>query len=153
MSERPDGPARSARSAGPGLIDLILQMIGAAGRLVQGEIALAKAEAVQSLEDLVRAVIKLMVAAILAIGGLNLLAGAAVQGLIAAGLKPVWAYLAVGGGLLALALILTLLASRQIKRARLAPARSLDRMRRDAETLKSMVTPNGKPDPNRDTQP
>ncbi len=142
MTDRVDG------SAEPGLIDLLLGMISAMGRLVQGEIALAKAEAVQSLQDAMRAVIKLMVAAILAIGGLNLLAGAAVQGLIAAGLKPVWAYLAVGGGLLVLALTLALLASRQFNRARLAPARSLDRMRRDAETLKSMVTPNGQPDPN-----
>lgn len=147
MTDRFDG------SAGPGLFDLILQMISAMGRLVQGEIALAKVEAVQSLQDVVRAVIKLLVAAILAIGGLNLLAGAAVQGLIVAGLKPVWACLTVGGSLLALALILALLASRQFKRAKLAPPRSLDRMRRDAETLKSMVTPNGQPEPNDQARP
>ena len=147
MTDQDDG------SAGPGLVDLILQMFSAMGRLVQGEIALAKAEAVQSLQDVVRAVITLMVAAILAIGGLNLLAGAAVQGLITAGLKQVWAYLTVGGTLLALALILALVASRQFRRARLAPARSLDRMRRDAETLKSMVTPNGQADPNQKAQP
>lgn len=147
MTNRLDG------SAGRGLVDLILEVFSALGRLVQGEIALAKAEARQSLQDVVRAVIKLLVAAILAIGGLNLLAGAAVQGLIATGLKPVWAYLAVGGGLLALALILALLASQQFKRAKLAPARRLDRMRRGAETLKTMVTPNGQPDPNDHAQP
>lgn len=110
-------------------------------RLVQGEIALARAEAERGLRDITKAVAFVVVAAILAITALNVLSGAAIAGLVALGLTPVWATLAVGIGLAVLAYALLQYALTLMKPSNLAPKRSFANLRRDADALKSMVTP------------
>lgn len=119
---------------------LVGDVVSGFARLVRGEFALATAEAKRSLSDATSALFKLAIAAFLAITGLNVLAGAAVAGLVAAGLSPFWAGLAVGVGVLAVAYILAQMALSRLKPSNLAPKRVMANLRQDAETLKSMVT-------------
>ena len=141
-----DHPHRPAGDSPAGLVG---DVVAGFARLVRGEFALASAEAKRSLGDATSALLKLIVAAILAITGLNLLAGAAVAGLIAAGLSPLLASFLVGAGVLVLAYILVQIGLAQIKPANLAPKRVMANLRQDAQTLKSMVmsdaTPNHRP--------
>ena len=127
------------RPAGDSPAGLVGDVVAGFARLVRGEFALASAEAKRSLADATSALLKLILAAILAITGLNVLAGAAVAGLITAGLSPLLASLAVGCGVLVLAYILVQIGLAQIKPSNLAPKRMMTNLRQDAQTLKSMV--------------
>ena len=129
----------SHRTTGESPAGLVGDVVAGFARLVRGEFALATAEAKRSISDATSALLKLVIAAILAITGLNVLAGAAVAGLVAIGLSPFWASLAVGVGALAVAYILVQIAMSQLKPSNLAPKRVMANLRQDAETLKSMV--------------
>lgn len=84
----------------------LFRVVSAAGGLLSTEAALAKAEAKQAAGDVVRGLVMLLVAAVISMVALNMLAMAGVDALIWAGLTPGWARLAMGGGLLVIALIL-----------------------------------------------
>lgn len=86
------------------LAGLFADVIEGVSRLIRGEIALAKAEAKLAVSQASRAAAQIAVAAIVGIVGLNVLAGAAVAGLVALGLAPGWSALIVGVVLLLLAL-------------------------------------------------
>lgn len=86
------------------LLALLRDAVAAALRLVQGEVALARAEAAQTLARARRGALMLAVALGAGLIGLNLLAQAAVAGLVAAGLPPPWALLATAAAALCLAL-------------------------------------------------
>lgn len=130
---------RSDRTSRDSSTDLLGDVVSGVARLVRGELALARAEAKRSIGDATSALAKLVIAAILAITALNVLSGAAVAGLVALGLSPLWASLAVGAGLLLLAFALMQIASAQMKPSNLAPNRMMANLRQDAETLKTMV--------------
>lgn len=132
-----DGPHRSSENPASLLGDVVAGL----GRLVKGEIALAKAEAKRSVQDATSAIVKLVIAAILAITALNVLAGAAVAGVVELGLSPFWASLLVGVVLLLIAGGVLQYALHLLKPSNLAPRRSFDNLRRDAETLKTMGEP------------
>ena len=127
------------RPAGENPAGLVTDVVTGLARLVQGEIELARAEVARSLRDAAAAVGKLVIAAILGITAVNVLAGAAVAGLVALGLSPVWASVVVGGILLLLAFGTLQFALSVLRPANLAPKRIFPNLRRDAETLKSMV--------------
>lgn len=76
---------------------LVMQITGAAMRLVQGEIALRKAEAREIALIVIRAVIFIVIGLVLALLGLGQLTEAAHAGLVQAGLSPVRASIATGG--------------------------------------------------------
>lgn len=130
-------PSQSGTGDSP--VGLVGDVVAGFTRLVRGEFALARAEATRSLGDATSAIGKLIIAAILAITALNVLAGAAVAGLVVAGLTPLWASVAVGAGLLVIAYILVQIGLNQLNPANLAPKRMMANLRQDAETLKSMV--------------
>ncbi len=130
---------RSDRTARDSSADLLSDVVSGVARLVRGELALARAEAKRSIGDATSALTKLVIAAILGITALNVLSGAAVAGLVALGLSPLWASVAVGAGLLLLAFALMQIGSAQLKPANLAPKRMMANLRQDAETLKTMV--------------
>lgn len=130
---------RSDRTARDSSADLLSDVVSGVARLVRGELALARAEAKRSIGDATSALAKLVIAAILGITALNVLSGAAVAGLVALGLSPLWASVAVGAGLLLLAFALMQIGSAQLKPANLAPKRMMANLRQDAETLKTMV--------------
>lgn len=130
---------RSDRTASDSSADLLSDVVSGVARLIRGELALARAEAKRSLGDATSALAKLVIAAILGITALNVLSDAAVAGLVALGLSPLWASVAVGVGLLLLAFALMQIGSAQLKPSNLAPKRMMANLRQDAETLKTMV--------------
>ena len=83
---------------------LLSDVVTGLGRLLQGELRLARAEAAAGLKTAGAGLVKLALALVAGLVGLNTLAGAAVAGLVAAGLGPAVAAVAVGLGLCALAL-------------------------------------------------
>lgn len=127
------------KTTGESPVSLLGDVVTGFARLLRGELALARAEAKRSLGDAVSGVGKLAIAAILAVTALNVLAGAAVAALVAAGLAPIWASVLVGVGLLLLAFAIVQIASAQLKPSNLAPKRVMANLRHDTETLKSMV--------------
>lgn len=131
------GPARPR--AGDPPAGLLADVVGGFARLVRGEIALARAEAERSLREAARAIACLVVAVVLGITGLNVLAGAAVAGLVALGLSPLLASAILGAGLTLLALGYVQYGLSLLSPSNLAPRRTWWNLRRDAETLKDMV--------------
>jgi len=123
--------------AGPG--GMLADVLAKVTRLVQGELALARAEAAERLEALRRALVQLVIAAVLGITAINLLAAAAVAAVARLGLGPSWASVVVGGIVLLLALGVARQASRLLREAGKAPGRSAASIKRDFETLQTMV--------------
>lgn len=118
---------------------MLADVLAKVTRLVQGELALARAEAAERLEALRRALVQLLVAAVLGITAINLLAAAAVAAVARLGLGPSWASVVVGGIVLLLALGVARQASRLLREAGKAPGRSAASIKRDVETLQTMV--------------
>lgn len=126
----PEAPGRGA---------LIADVLAGISRLVQGEMALARAEAAERLSDLRRSVVQIAVAAILGITAINVLAGAAVAVAVLLGLPPLWATLLVGAVLLLLAFGFAQHAASLMRDAGKAPVRSADSVKRDLEVIQTMV--------------
>jgi hypothetical protein len=118
------------------LIGDVLQRLS---RLVRGEVALAKAEVEESLRSAARGVVMLVVALVLALVGLNVLAAALVAALAEAGLGPAWSALIVGGIAMVIAVILALVGKNALNPENLAPTRTAENVRRDAEMIKEIV--------------
>jgi len=114
-------------------------VLAGVSRLVQGELALARAEAAERLDALRQSAVQAALAVVLGITAINVLAGAAVAGVIALGLSPIWAMLLVGGILLLLALGFAQHAARLLSDAGSKPKLSVTSVRRDVETLQTMV--------------
>ncbi|WP_112308769.1 phage holin family protein [Pseudogemmobacter bohemicus] len=96
---------------------LVLQIAGAAMRLLRGEIALRKAEAREIGLILARALVIILVGLVLALLGLGQLADAGHAALVMAGLAPVWASLLIGIALCLVAAGLIWWQLRRIRRA------------------------------------
>ena len=137
---------RSHTSGGESPASLLGDVFQGFTRLITGEIALARAEAERSLRDAAKAIGLFAVAAIIAIAALNVLSGAAVAGVVRLGLPPHWAAVVVGAALFAAAAGLAYYAKRLLQPVNPGPGRSYENLRRDAETLKSMVTPSAPAD-------
>jgi Putative Actinobacterial Holin-X, holin superfamily III len=116
---------------------LVSDAVAGFGRLVEGELRLARAEVRQAVKDAQRGLVRLAVAAVLAVAGLNVLAAAAVAGLVAAGLGAAAAGLIVALATLAIAVVLVLSARSSLDPARFWPRRALHGLRRDAKAVSS----------------
>ena len=126
-----------------GLTGLFTEVLSGVGRLVQGELRLARAEAADSLRSVGSGLAKLAGAAVVALVGLNVLAGAAVGALAQAGLGPVWAATVVGLGLALLALVLALAGRSALRRPGRKHGRFLDSLRRDAQAVQAGLKTEG----------
>jgi hypothetical protein len=124
---------------GPGT--LIADVLAGVSRLVQGELALARAEATERLQSAKQAVVQVVVAAVLGITAINLLAAGAVAALVAFGMSTLWASVTVGVVLLLLALGFAQHAARLLRAAGEPPRRAAASLRRDVEILQTMVKP------------
>ena len=127
---------------GPGA--MFADVVAGVIRLVKGELALARAEAVERVISARRALVQVVIAAILVIAAINLLAAAAVLGLSSLGLSLLLATCVVGVVVLLIALGIGAQAMRSMSQAARAPERSAASLRRDVETFQTLV---GRNDP------
>lgn len=124
-------------------MSLLSDVVAGIGRLVQGELTLARAEAAEGLKAAGSGLAKIVLAVILGLVGLNVLAGAAVAGLATTGLGPTWAAVIVGLVLCALAYGLVLAGRAALRLRGLWPDRALSGLRRDAEAVRAGLTETG----------
>lgn len=134
---------RGEETEAPGLMEQFSLVFAAIGRLVQGELRLARAEVAQGLQGMVGGIVKIALAGIVALVALNVLAGAAVAGLATTGIGPVWAALVVGLILALVALGLAMAGRAALRLDALRPERALRGLRRDADAVKSGLKPEG----------
>jgi Putative Actinobacterial Holin-X, holin superfamily III len=126
-----------------GTLSLLSEITTGLGRLVKGELLLARAEAAEGLKTAGSGLAKIAVAAILALVGLNVLAGAAVAGLTAAGMHPAWAGVSVGLGLCLVAIALGMAGRAALRPRGLMPDRALRGFRRDADAVRQSLSGDG----------
>lgn len=126
-----------------GTATLVSEVVVGLGRLVRGELMLARAEAAEGLRTATGGLVKIGLAAIVGLVGLNVLAGAAVAGLAAAGLGPALAAVIVGVVLCGLALVLALVGRAALRLRGLWPDRAMRGLRRDAEAVRAAVSEEG----------
>lgn len=126
-----------------GTASLLSEVATGLGRLVKGEMMLAKAEAVEGAKAAVGGLVKIAVAALLALVALNVLAGAAVAALAEAGLGAGWAALLVGLVLIGIAVGLALAGKAALTLRGLWPDRAMRGVRRDAEAVRSALSEEG----------
>ena len=108
--------------------------------LLKGEFALARIELVEKLQSTRNAVIMLAVAVALVPALVGLIFTTLILTLIAFGLPPVWVALAFTA-LVALTMLVLVIKARNLMRwGGLSASRTVQGLRRDAETLKEMVS-------------
>lgn len=117
-------------------MSLLSDVVAGMGRLVKGELLLARAEATEGLKAAGAGLLKIGVAAVVGLVGLNVLAGAAVAALAATGLGPAWASLIVGLALLGLAVGLVMAGRAALRLRGMWPDRALRGLRRDADAVR-----------------
>jgi hypothetical protein len=123
-----------------GTAALLSDIVTGFGRLVRGEFLLAKAEASEGLKTAAGGLARIVIAAIVALVGFNVLAGAAVAALAATGLGTTWAAVIVGAALMALAAALAMAGRAALRLQGLWPDRALRGLRRDAEAVQAGLT-------------
>jgi hypothetical protein len=126
-----------------GTTTLLSEVVSGIGRLVRGELLLAKAEAAEGLKSAVGGLVKIAVAAILALVGLNVLAGAAVAALAATGIGAAWAAVIVGLALCVLAVVLALAGKAALSLRGVWPDRAMRGVQRDAAAVQAGITETG----------
>ncbi|RYI03974.1 MAG: phage holin family protein [Acetobacteraceae bacterium] len=136
MSSRPD-------ESEAGVMSLLSDVAAGVGRLVKGELRLAQAEATEGLKAAGSGLVKIGIAAVVGLVGLNVLAGAAVAALAVAGLGPVWAAFVVGLALCLVALGLAMAGRAALRLRGIWPDRALQGLRRDADAVQQGLTETG----------
>ena len=124
------------------MTDLAARLWADTAGLLRAEMALAGVEARDALRSVLAGLAGFGVALGLAIAALVALTGAAAHALIAAGLPPALAYLAVALVALLAGWLCVAWAVSALKRAAGMPARTVRNLRRDVETLATMVNRN-----------
>ncbi len=126
-----------------GTLSLLAEITAGLGRLVKGELSLARAEAAEGLKAAGSGLVKIAVAGVVGLVGLNALAGAAIAGLARTGLGPAWAGLIVGAVLCLAAVGLVMSARAALRLRGILPDRALRGFRRDAEAVRQGVSGSG----------
>jgi hypothetical protein len=129
MEERPE-------ESQAGVMSLLSEVTTALGRLVRGELMLARIEATEGLKAAGSGLVKIGIAAVLGLVGLNVLAGAAVAGLAETGLGPAWAAVIVGVVLCLVAVGLVWAGKAALKLRSILPNRAMRGLQRDAEAVR-----------------
>ncbi len=118
---------------------LATEVVHHLSRLVQGELALAKAELEAKLRAAMMGALLVGAAAAVGLVALVVLSLALVTFLVDAGLAPFRATLVVLAGLIVLALVLVLTGQSRLRAARLTPSRTVENVRRDTATIKEAI--------------
>ncbi|MEM9795096.1 MAG: phage holin family protein [Pseudomonadota bacterium] len=131
MTEQP----KTGRTT-PGLVSDVLDHIS---NLVRKEVDLARAELSSNLSRAGVAIGLLVGAVVIALVSLNVLAGALVAAIAELGIEPAWSALIVGGLLALAAFALVSKGLHDLKLSSLAPTRTVENVRRDAEAVKEVL--------------
>lgn len=118
---------------------LATEVVHHLSRLVQGELALARAEIEAKLKAAMVGIALMVAGAAVALAALIVLALAMVPVLVDAGLSPLAATLVVLAALLVLALVLVLAGRSRMRASRLTPSRTVENVRRDTATIKEAI--------------
>ncbi len=121
-----------------GTSGLFSEVLSGVDRLLRGEVALAKAELRQNLRAVRQAALQFVLAVVFGVIALNLLTGAAVAGLVAAGLSPGAAAFALGAVLLLIAYGCMHWGLWLLDPVRLHPKRAFHNLGQDIASLKAM---------------
>ncbi|MGR3512034.1 MAG: phage holin family protein [Paracoccaceae bacterium] len=105
-------------------------------RLMQDEVALAKAEVSRNVSRAGAGLAMIGVAALLALTALNVLAGALVAFLATTGITVGAAALLVGGVLLVVAVVLVMVGKSRLTADAVAPTRAAENLKSDLDTMK-----------------
>jgi hypothetical protein len=127
---------RDERSLG----DLFSDLSRETTTLVRKEVQLAKAELTQSATEAARGIGMLVAGGAVAYAGLLFLLLAIVFGLIEAGWDPWVSALVVGLVVVAIGAVLVLRARESLKPANLAPQKTVETLKEDAEWAKEQIT-------------
>lgn len=125
----------SSKSAG----EMMSAILGNVSNLVRNETDLARAEIGESLKKAGASLGSMAVALVLAITGLNVLAGALVAAVVWAGLPPPWAAAAVGLGLLVIAVVIFSSAKSALNQIGFVPTRAARSVSRDVAAIKDSL--------------
>lgn len=125
-------PNDAPKSAG----EMMADVFGNITNLVRNEMDLARTELASSLKSVGAAIGAIVVAAILALTGLNVLAGSLIGLLVRLGMVPHWAALTVGAALLLIAVIIASTALSSLKQIGFVPTRTARNVKRDAAAVK-----------------
>ena len=106
------------------------------GRMVRGELALAKAELAENLRAAALGIVLVICAMLLLLVALNLLAAALVIAISGPALSPGAAALTVGAGMIVVAALLAGIGASALRAHRLLPKRTMRNIRRDTQSLK-----------------
>lgn len=117
----------------PSLMVTALQQFS---RLMQDEVALAKAEVSRNVSRAGAGLAMIGVAALLALTALNVLAGALVAFLATTGITVGAAALLVGGVLLVVAVVLVMVGKSRLTADAVAPTRAAENLKSDLDTMK-----------------
>jgi uncharacterized membrane protein YqjE len=124
-------------------VDLLSDVATLIGRLIKGELMLARAEATEAARNAAGGALRLGVALVFGLVGLNVLAGAVVAGLASAGMAPAPAGLAVAVVLFGVSLLLALSARSLLRPKGLLPMRAMRGMAEDARALRAGLRKEG----------
>ena len=116
--------------------EMMADIMGNVGNLVRNEVALARAEMSESLVKVAGALGTMAVAFLLAMTGLNVLTASLVAAAIRFGVRPHWAPVVVGGGLLFIAVVLFLIAKSRFTQIGFLPTRAARNLQRDTAAIK-----------------
>lgn len=119
-----------------GTAALLAQILDHLSALLRKEIELARQETSEKLDQATGAIVWLAVSMVAAIVALIILAGAAVLGLMEAGVEPVWAALGIGVILAIIAAAFAAKGIRDLKPENLAPKRTVRTLRENAQSIK-----------------
>lgn len=125
---------------------LLTDVATGVARLVKGELLLARVEAANAAKVASGGVIKLVVAVMFGLAGINVLAGAAVAWLASTGMGPAVAGLIVAAALLGICLVLVLSARSAFQLKNLVPRKALRGLASDADALRAGLTGKGTQD-------
>lgn len=131
MNER-NHDARSTAS-------LFSDALGHVSGLLRKEVDLARAEVSENISHAAVAVGLIVGGVVFVLVALNVLSAALVAGLAEFGIEPGWAALIVGAVYLAIAIVLVRKGTSDLKAASLAPTRTAESVRRDAQALKETI--------------
>lgn len=121
------------------IADLIGDLSGNVSTLMRKEIQLARAETSEKVNQAMVAVGSILGGAVLAIAALIVLLQALVIGLTNAGIPAGWSALIVGIVVAVVAYALVQKGANDLKAGSLAPGRTIDSLKQDAQTLKEQA--------------